>query len=151
MKNISWCPCLKVRVNFIPRRNYAAHFTVAYNLEFNNPWPSFHWCFRVFIVTCVVYDCVLWWLTMWESKYMREFLLTASYNLYLLTCELLEGCTVRSIWCNSICVQMLRGTVLLYCYHQTYRTHEARGSRADCAVASFVCSNVSIVEIDYKD
>ena len=28
MKNISWCPCLKVRVNFIPRRNYAAHFTV---------------------------------------------------------------------------------------------------------------------------
>ena len=29
MKNISWCPCLKVRVNFIPRRNYAAHFTVS--------------------------------------------------------------------------------------------------------------------------
>ena len=28
MKNISWCPCLKVRVNFLPRRNYAAHFTV---------------------------------------------------------------------------------------------------------------------------
>ena len=28
MKNISWCPCLKVRVNFYPRRNYAAHFTV---------------------------------------------------------------------------------------------------------------------------
>ena len=28
MKNISWCPCLKVRVNFIPRRNYAVHFTV---------------------------------------------------------------------------------------------------------------------------
>ena len=30
MKNISWCPCLKVRVNFLPRRNYAAHFTVIY-------------------------------------------------------------------------------------------------------------------------
>ena len=30
MKNISWCPCLKVRVNFYPRRNYAAHFTVKY-------------------------------------------------------------------------------------------------------------------------
>ena len=29
MKNISWCPCLKVRVNFLPQRNYAAHFTVA--------------------------------------------------------------------------------------------------------------------------
>ena len=29
MKNISWCPCLKVRVNFLPRRNYAAHFTVS--------------------------------------------------------------------------------------------------------------------------
>ena len=28
MKNISWCPCLKVRVNFLPQRNYAAHFTV---------------------------------------------------------------------------------------------------------------------------
>ena len=28
MRNISWCPCLKVRVNFLPRRNYAAHFTV---------------------------------------------------------------------------------------------------------------------------
>ena len=23
MRNISWCPCLKVRVNFYPRRNYA--------------------------------------------------------------------------------------------------------------------------------
>ena len=31
MKNISWCPCLKVRVNFIPRRNYAAHFTVIFS------------------------------------------------------------------------------------------------------------------------
>ena len=30
MKNISWCPCLKVRVNFLPRRNYAAHFTVIF-------------------------------------------------------------------------------------------------------------------------
>ena len=28
MRNISWCPCLKVRVNFLPRRNHAAHFTV---------------------------------------------------------------------------------------------------------------------------
>ena len=28
MRNISWCPCLKVRVNFLPQRNYAAHFTV---------------------------------------------------------------------------------------------------------------------------
>ena len=28
MRNISLCPCLKVRVNFIPQRNYAAHFTV---------------------------------------------------------------------------------------------------------------------------
>ena len=28
MKNISWCPCLKVRVNFHPEENYAAHFTV---------------------------------------------------------------------------------------------------------------------------
>ena len=27
-KNISWCPCLKGWVNFLPRRNYAAHFTV---------------------------------------------------------------------------------------------------------------------------
>ena len=28
MRNISWCPCLKRLVNFLPRRNYAAHFTV---------------------------------------------------------------------------------------------------------------------------
>ena len=28
MRNISWCPCLKVRVNFYPEENYAAHFTV---------------------------------------------------------------------------------------------------------------------------
>ena len=28
MRNISWCPCLKVRVNFHPEENYAAHFTV---------------------------------------------------------------------------------------------------------------------------
>ena len=34
MKNISWCPCLKVRVNFLPRRNYAAHFTVAHDKQF---------------------------------------------------------------------------------------------------------------------
>ena len=32
MKNISWCPCLKVRVNFLPRRNYAAHFTVCHEM-----------------------------------------------------------------------------------------------------------------------
>ena len=28
MRNISWCPCLKVRVNFHPLINYAAYFTV---------------------------------------------------------------------------------------------------------------------------
>ena len=35
MRNISWCPCLKVRVNFLPRRNYAAHFTVMVVAAFN--------------------------------------------------------------------------------------------------------------------
>ena len=39
MKNISWCPCLKVRVNFLPRRNYAAHFTVGGML----PRAACHW------------------------------------------------------------------------------------------------------------
>ena len=33
MKNISWCPCLKVRVNFYLRRNNAAHFTVVSTLR----------------------------------------------------------------------------------------------------------------------
>ena len=28
MRNISWCPCLKVRLNFNPRINNAAHFVV---------------------------------------------------------------------------------------------------------------------------
>ena len=39
MKNICWCPCLKVRVNFLPRRNYAAHFTV--QLTGEEPGGSF--------------------------------------------------------------------------------------------------------------
>ena len=29
MKNISWCLCLEVKVNFHPLINYAAHFAVA--------------------------------------------------------------------------------------------------------------------------
>ena len=39
MKNISWCPCLKVRVNFYPRRNYAAHFTVGHYSKQRIIWP----------------------------------------------------------------------------------------------------------------
>ena len=32
MRNISWCPCLKVRVNFHPLINHAAQFAVAGNV-----------------------------------------------------------------------------------------------------------------------
>ena len=66
MKNISWCPCLKVRVNFYPQRNYAAQFTVV-----RLPLLFYHPMSKPFLTVC---------LFMQKQRVVRGAQLTAGPN-----------------------------------------------------------------------